>query len=106
MKELEKEFIGTGEVRGWKFKQIACSPYALVSEVTTFEGSRHYETFERKESKNSDYVIVGKCIHKEAKIKYPKSKDFGVWAWCIRDYGKALSKWEELNKEKTNSSKN
>ena len=88
MKELKKEFIGIGEVRGFQFKQLYENGYAYMYEVFNPEANdRHYEVFERVENTAFD------CI------SYPKSKSFGVWAWCIHNYGKAMLKYEEITKK-------
>lgn len=41
----------------------------------------------------------------EFKDKYPKSKDFGVWAWTFKSYTDAYSKFIELNKSKKKEQK-
>ena len=88
MKELKEEFIGIGEVRGFFFKQIFNNGYAYLYEITNPEAnSKHYEVFERVENEVFD------CV------SYPKSKAFGVWAWCIHDYDKARKKFEELTEK-------
>lgn len=88
MKELKKEFVGIGEVRGFKFKQLHENGSAYVYEVTNPDGKKpHYEVFKRIENKIFD------CI------SYPKSKSFGVWAWCIKDYDKAMLKYVEITKK-------
>lgn len=88
MKELKTEFIGIGEVRGFRFKQLHNNGYAYVYEVYNPDANKcHYEVFERVEN-----AIFG-CI------SYPKSKSFGVWAWCIDDFDKAMLKFEEITKK-------
>lgn len=88
MKELRKEFIGVGEVRGYQFKQLHENGYAYVYEVVNPEEKRpYYEVFERVENTIFD------CV------SYPKSKSFGVWAWCINDYDKAMLKYAEITKK-------
>lgn len=88
MKELRKEFIGVGEVRGYQFKQLHENGYAYVYEVVNpEEKSPYYEVFERVENTIFD------CV------SYPKSKSFGVWAWCINDYDKAMLKYVEITKK-------
>lgn len=88
MKELKKEFIGIGEVRGFQFKQLHANGYAYVYEVFNPEANKaHYEVFERLENTAFD------CV------SYPKSKSFGVWAWCINNYEKAMEKYEEITKK-------
>ena len=81
MKELEEEFIGRGEVRGFQFKCLLMCDKAYLYSVTT-EGGVHYEVFERKENTQFD------CV------SYPKSNSFGVWAFTTVDWGKALAKYE------------
>lgn len=88
MKELKKEFLGIGEVRGFQFKQLQANGYAYVYEVYNQEAnSTHYEVFERVENEAFD------CV------SYPKSKSFGVWAWCIHDYTKAMQKYDKITKK-------
>lgn len=49
MKELEKVFIGRGEVKGFYFEQVAKSDKAYLYKVTCAEGTRpYYEIFERR----------------------------------------------------------
>jgi len=81
MKELEKNFCGRGEVKGFIFKCLLMSDNAYLYEVKT-ESSVHYEVFERKENTQFD------CV------SYPKSNSFGVWAYTTCDWEKALSKYE------------
>lgn len=88
MKELKKEFIGIGEVKGFEFKQLHANGFAYVYEVRNQEANKtYYEVFERVENTIFD------CI------SYPKSKSFGVWAWCISDYDKAMSKYDEITRK-------
>lgn len=81
MLELQSEFIGKGEVRGFLFKCLLMSDNAYLYSVTT-EGGVHYEVFERKENKQFN------CV------SYPKSNSFGVWAFTTIDLEKALAKYE------------
>ena len=37
----------------------------------------------------------------EPKIRYPNSKDFGVWAWATASQKLAFDKFLELNNEQT-----
>lgn len=88
MKELRKEFIGIGEVRGFRFKQLYYNGYAYMYEVVNNEANKtYYEVFEHRENKIFD------CV------SYPKSKSFGDWAWCITDYEDALNKYNEVTKK-------
>lgn len=88
MKDLKKEFIGIGEVRGYKFAQIKANEYAYIYEVVNPEEKKpYYEVFERVENEQFD------CV------SYPKSKSFGVWAWCTNNYDKALKKFNEISEK-------
>lgn len=88
MKQLKKEFTGTGEVKGFEFKQIKASPYAYIYEVTNKDFNdkisdnpkhwhKHYEVFEHQEYKRFDMVM------------YPRSNAFGKWAKTTRSLDKA-----------------
>jgi len=68
MKELEKEFTGRGEVRGFNFTQIVANEYGFIYQVEN-NGNIHFEVFKRKENTQFN------CI------SYPKSPAFGLWAW-------------------------
>lgn len=86
MKELEKVFIGRGEVKGFYFEQVAKSDKAYIYRVTCVEGARpYYEIFERRINTQFD------------NISYPKSKAFGRWAWTTYDEDKAWRIFENLN---------
>lgn len=102
MKELELEFTGTGEVKGDLFQQVMMSPKAYMYKRSDkdFKDFVLYEVFKRKESKESTNIIGGVEVHFEAKVKYPSSNDFGVWALCFRDYDKALDKFNEWSNER------
>jgi hypothetical protein len=84
MKELEKEFIGRGEVRGFKFTLLYGNSRAFVYKVVN-QGSEYYEVFRRKE--NTKYGV----------ISYPSSKAFGIWAWYCSTLDKAMAKFNELS---------
>ena len=83
MKELEKEYIGTGQVRGFKFKRELFNERAFIYSVTT-ENETHFEVFLRKE--NTQY----NCI------SYPSDKAFGIWAWTYNSWSDAYAKFNTL----------
>lgn len=83
MKELQLEFIGRGQVKGFIFTQKNKSDYGYIYEVNT-STSIHYEVFKRKE--NSQF----NCI------SYPSDKAFGFWAWCCKTYEDALFRLESF----------
>ena len=84
MKQLEKEFIGRGEVKGFIFTQIKKSKLAYVYKVNC-NGSEHYEVFKHKE--NTQFNCVS----------YPKTPSFGLWAWTYKSYDLAIEKFDLLN---------
>jgi hypothetical protein len=99
MKELDIEFKGIGEVSDFWFKQIHASEHAYVYEIRDVYDNRHYEVFRRKERQESETVIQGIKLSRIAKVIYPKSNSFGVWAWCYRDSLSAMMCCEKLNIE-------
>lgn len=98
MKQLEIEFQGKGEVSGTTFKQLKKSEKAFLYELTDNEtGQKRYEVFERKISKCGEVIISGQLVKYEEKEIYPKSNYFGIWAWCIPKYNRAVIKYNSLN---------
>ena len=97
IKKLEIEFEGTGEVKGFKFKQIASSDNAFLYEVTPPDAKSHFEVFTRKTTLLC--VDFENRVYSETdfKVIYPKVNDFGVWAWCISDREKAFDKLREVS---------
>lgn len=91
-KELRKEFMGIGEVSGYRFTCLRKDGYAYLYEACLLDDDcvnvleRHYEVFERRVNGTYD------CV------KYPRSKAFGDWAFSYRanDYDLALTKFDEL----------
>ena len=99
--ELEKLFIGVGEVAGFEFKQIAKSEYAYIYQVSN-NGKIHFEVFK----KNPSPVCIDfeKRIYSDTDTKdsYPKSNSFGLWAYSVSTFQKALSIFHDFKKvEKT-----
>lgn len=97
MKELEKQFDGSGDCAGFKMVQLLHTDKAYLYETVDEFGVISYEVFERRESKDATFVRDGIEIIAEAKVKYPKTQDFGNWAFCFRDLEKAKVKFIELN---------
>lgn len=88
VKDLKEEFEGTGEVKGFKFIQKAKNDVAYLYEVhVTDVVECHYEVFEKRIN------TMFNCV------SYPKANAFGVWAWCIFDYNRAVEKFKELSEE-------
>ena len=86
MKELKKEFLGIGEVKGYKFTQISQTSQAFIYEVS-FGGGKHYEVFKRRI--NSRFGCVS----------YPSRKGFGIWAWTFTELDKAIEHLNQLNRK-------
>lgn len=84
MRELKTEFIGKGQVKGFKFTQLKKTEYAYLYEVDT-GSSIHYEIFEKKENTQFN------CI------SYPSNKAFGIWAKTTRSYEAALNYLNEFD---------
>ena len=83
MKKLEKEFIGRGEVRGFKFSQLKKNDHAFIYIVDDGSNKR-FEVFERR---------INNKFNCES---YPKSKSFGLWAWSYMSLHFALDKFDEI----------
>ena len=84
MKILENKFIGKGEVKGFKFKQVQKSNTAYIYEVNS-GSSIYYEVFRR---------VVNTKRQKEV---YPLAKHFSIWAWAHMNYESAKRKFNQLN---------
>jgi hypothetical protein len=84
MRQLEKEFAGIGEVKGFTFKQLKASEFAYLYEVLATNGSKWYEVFEKEENVRFD------CV------SYPKQKSFGLWAFTADTLERAEAKFLEL----------
>ena len=98
MQELETTFEGRGEVRGTHFQQIRKSDLAFLYELTDIEtGQIRYEVFTKIESKGGSGILGGVMINFAEKVLYPTSKQFGVTAWCIIDFPRAIKKFNELS---------
>ena len=100
MKELKEKFEGTGEVKGVQFTQIAKSDKAYIYERDD-EGAKSYEVFKKFASKGGVMIVNTQEVVFEPKIRYPNSKDFGVWAWATAYQKLAFDKFLELNNEQT-----
>ena len=95
IEELPKEFIGVGEVKGFKFVQIEQGLYAYVYQVN----GGHYEVFERKYS--SKLIDFDKRLYSETEFKetYPSARLFGSTAFSCKNLGDARNKFREINEK-------
>lgn len=103
MKQLESNFIGKGEVKGFEFTMVKKSDYAYLYMVEnkSFDSDNkdtYYEVFERKESKGGTSVLGGVEVYFEPREMYPCSNSFGLWAWSYNDLKSAVSKMNEIDR--------
>ena len=96
VKELEKEFIGIGEVSGMKFAQITSQQHGFIYEVSLEGITPHYEVFERKLSPICIDFEKKIFSETESKVMYPNSKHFGIWAWTCNTLEEAKVKLEKI----------
>jgi hypothetical protein len=97
IKQLEKIFIGGRDVKWFKFTQIDFGTDAFLYEIDKGGGNLHWEVFERKLTPIC--IDFEKHIYSEVDFKeiYPKSEDFGIWAFCYTNKAKAINKFNELS---------
>ena len=96
---LPIEFIGTGEVSGFKFKQVYSDELAYIYKVS--DGHITFEVFKRKTAPIC--LDFGKRIYSETQFKeiYPKSNSFGFWAWSCKTLDSAMSYVKKIHGSKT-----
>jgi len=84
IKDLPIDFIGCGEVRGFKFTLICKTNFGFIYEVNT--GDRiYYEAFRKR------------LNHRFACISYPRANSFGISAWTTPDLDRAYEILRELD---------
>jgi hypothetical protein len=96
IEELPELFIGTGEVKGFKFSQVKKHESVYIYQVDV-EGKFHFEVFERKLSQKCIDFKNRVYSETESKEIYPKAKNFGIWAWTYPTYQQALGKFREMS---------
>ena len=101
-KELEKQFIGKGEVKGFNFNLLMRNEIASIYHVQN-ENDNHYEVFKRRFSPVC--IDFEKRLYSETDFKefYPRSKDFGINAWTFTDLEKTMKKFVEITKTSKSS---
>ena len=95
---LEKFFVGNKEVNNDTFTQVFKNNEFYIYK----RGKYLFEVFERK--------TVPLCVNfanriyseTERKEVYPKTKDFGVWAWCCGTIENAMKYVNQKQYESTN----
>lgn len=87
MKQLQKEFKGRGQVKGFTFTQIKKSEHGYIYKVNTNDNF-HFEVFYHKENK------MYNCV------SYPTNKAFGLWAWTCGNLERAEELLNDVNLRK------
>jgi len=87
MKQLEKEFIGKGQVKGFMFTQIKQNNYGYIYRIEA-DKLTHYEVFTHKPNKRFN------CV------SYPTNHAFGIWAWTYRDLEKAEERFNDITQKR------
>ena len=95
IKTLDKEITGTGDVSGFKFTFLDSTERAYAYECDD-SGIIYYEVFLKH--KTALCIDFEKRIYSETEFKeiYPKTRDFGNWAWTFRTLEEAMIKLGEL----------
>ncbi len=93
MKELMQSFEGKGEVRGFKFRQVARTHSGYLYMVSQpYVVTPHFEVFRRREN------------HRFGVVSYPRATAFGRWAWTCLDIEAAQKKLSEISQTNHNTS--
>jgi hypothetical protein len=94
---LDEQFNGIGEVRGFLFLQRNSSNKAYLYEVMESDDSIHFEVFIKKTVPLCIDFVNRVYSDTELKECYPKSNDFGNWAWTFKDYQMVIIKFNSLS---------
>ena len=88
--KLENRIEGRGEVDGFVFSKKFENKKGYVYRVDTEEGY-HFEAFLKKQSPIC--IDFKKRIYSDTETKevYPKSNNFGVWAWTVETLEKGIN---------------
>lgn len=94
---LEKEFKGTGEVKGFIFTQLKETKYCYLY-LKEKNGSKSYEVI--RKNAVPIYIDFNLRIFSQLDLKeiYPKSRQFGKEGWEFLNMRKALKKLEDLER--------
>lgn len=95
IKYLPVSFDGKGEVSGYMFTKVTSSKKAYMYQKTR-SNELSYEVFERKRVNVCLDFATKLYSETDFKEKYPKSRDFGIWAWEFRDIVEAKKKFDEI----------
>ena len=85
LRELQKDFVGVGEVKGFKFHQTLATEKGYIYEVESDPSfHHHFEVFKRKLTygvRINDKTGKLEADTNKMVVSYPKSTCFGLWAW-------------------------
>ena len=93
---LEREFMGRGSQRGWKFKELRREGLYALYEKVSDEGDVYWEVIWVNRDKGGIRVIGGVEVDFKAKERYPSDNSFGVDGWCFSSYEGAEIRFNEL----------
>ena len=83
----------TIEVRGEGIKGVVSTLVFRTNNKFIYKRSDgYYEVFKRRTRKEGK--VFG--VDMPEREVYPGNNDFGDWAWCIRDYDRAIAKYNAL----------
>jgi hypothetical protein len=88
MRQLEKTFVGKGQVKGFLFTQLKKTEFAYLYEVDN-GSNKAFEIFKHRENTRFGCVT------------YPSNKAFGIWAKTTRDFQRALDLFDLYNVQPT-----
>lgn len=93
---LEREFMGRGSQRGWKFRELRREGLYALYEKVSEEGDVVYEVIWVKCNKGGVYVIGGVDVEFKPKERYPSDEEFGVRGWSYGLLGDAEDRFSSL----------
>ena len=89
IEKLPQNFEGRGDTKGYTFEKKHETEKGYVFKVIG-DHTPHYEAFLKKTT--AARLDFQNRAYSETDFKevYPKTKDFGVWAWTSRDFNNIL----------------
>ena len=84
LNELPINFLGRGEVRGFKFTQLFKNDCGYLYQVEQSEGLIHFEVIKRVENQRFN------------RVSYPGSKSWGIAGWTFKTLDEAMTRFNQL----------
>jgi hypothetical protein len=97
---LKDKFLGGAEVSGFSFEKVKESEHGYIYKVEGYDDNSYYEVFHKKTSPICIDFLNRVYSETDLKELYPKSNDFGVWAWTLGSYESAINKLNQIEHEK------